>query len=184
MYDAELHETFMDYKVMANKTNEVPCQRKLNDFQYTNFEAAIRDGYRYKLYVDGLPSAVVVRDPVTGDVSNNYDDGIPVGKYIYDKTTDSIRYILYNHWILTVKESPIDETKKVRIVGFEVEPRSYWPGEEISLDYNKHKPLYLDELKQMEEDKQIFNFSYTVTSQMDETTTWSTRMDHYMKIGS
>lgn len=72
----------------------------------------------------------------------------------------------------------------MRIVGFEVEPRSYWPGEEISLDYNKHKPLYLDELKQMEEDKQIFNFSYTVISQMDKTTTWSTRMDHYMKFGS
>ena len=184
MYDGELHETFMDYSVMANKTNAVPCQRKLNDFQYTNFEEAIRDGYRFKLYVDGLPSAVVVRDPVTGEVYNEYDDGIPVGKYIYDKTTDSSRYILYNHWILNIKESPIDETKKVRIVGFEVEPRSYWPGEEISLEYNKHKPLYLDELKQLEEDKQIFNFSYTVLSQMDSTTIWSNRMDHYMKFGN
>ena len=110
----------------------MPCTRKLSDFQYEGFESAIRNSYRYKLYVDGLPSAVVVRDPETGDVYNKYDDGIPVGKYIYDKTTDSSRYILYNHWILTIKESPIDETKKVRIVGFEVEPRSYWPGEEIT----------------------------------------------------
>ena len=66
-----------------------------------------------------------------------------------------------------MKESQIDESKKVRIVGFEVEPRSYWPGEEISLEYKKHKPLYLDELKTLDEDKQIFNFSYTVMSQID-----------------
>ena len=70
----------------------------------------IENDYHFKLYVDGLPSAVVVRDPETGEVHNEYQDGIPIGKAVYDSTTDSTKYILYNHWIITVKESPIEDT--------------------------------------------------------------------------
>ena len=183
-HDPELFETFMDYKVTLDKENVYACSRTLNDFQYEGFEYAIRNNYRFKLYVDGLPSAVVVRDPETGEVHNEYDDGIPVGKYVYDLKREESKYILYNHFILTIKESPIDESKKIRIVGFEVEPRSYWPGEEITKDYQKHKPLYLDELKNLDEKDQYFEFTYSQYSILDSTTAWSTRMDHYMKFGS
>ena len=110
MYDTQLHESFMDYKVTQTKEHEIACKKRFNDFQYENFKYAINNDYRFKLYVDGLPSAVVVRDPETGEVHNEYDDGIPVGKVVYDHTTDTTKYILYNHWILTIKESPIDET--------------------------------------------------------------------------
>ena len=34
MYDSEIHETFMDYKVTLDKENEYACERILNDFQY------------------------------------------------------------------------------------------------------------------------------------------------------
>lgn len=184
MYDTELHETFMEYFTTGNIDKKLACERTLSQFQYENFEDAIRNGYRFKLYVDGLPSAVVVRDPVTGEVHNEYDDGIPVGKYFYDSTTDSFKYILYNHFMLTIKEQPIEDSKKVRIVGFEVEPRSYWPGELVTNEYQKHKPLYLDELKQLPTHQQNFDFTYAQFSQLDVETAWSTRMDHYLKIGS
>ena len=153
MYDTNLIETFMGYQVQRDNENMEACTRSLNEFQYDNFKYAITNEYRFKLYVDGLPSAVVVRDPETGEVHNEYDDGIPVGKAVYDHTTDTTKYILYNHWILTIKESPIDETQKIRIVGFEVEPRSYHPSQEITDEYVKHKPLYLDEMQDVAEGK-------------------------------
>jgi len=34
----------------------------------------------------------------------------------------------------------------MRIVGFEVEPRSYWPDENITIDLKNHKLLYLEDL--------------------------------------
>ena len=69
----------------------------------------------------------------------------------------------------------------MRIVGFEVEPRSYWPKESVTLEYTKHKPLYLDELQG---DDTTFAFTYSINSVIDNTTMWGTRMDHYMKFGS
>ena len=39
------------------------------------------------------------------------------------------RYILFNHWIFTVKTQPVAGSRdEVYIVGFEVEPRSYRHG--------------------------------------------------------
>ena len=46
----------------------------------TKFETLISEGYHYNLYLDGLPAAVKIRDPETGELETNYQDGIPVGK--------------------------------------------------------------------------------------------------------
>mmetsp|Transcript_870 Transcript_870/g.1174 ORF Transcript_870/g.1174 Transcript_870/m.1174 type:complete len:117 (-) Transcript_870:1334-1684(-) len=111
----------------------------------------------YKLYVDGLPAAVIVRDPVTGHTHRDYQQGIPVGKIVVDSSDiKNIRhkYVLYNHWNIVVKTQPMEQTTAVRIVGFEVEPRSYTPSMEPARrpnwEYKVHRPLYLDELRDME----------------------------------
>jgi len=48
----------------------------------------------------------------------------------------------------------MEQTTAVRIVGFEVEPRSYTPSMEPARrpnwEYKVHRPLYLDELRDME----------------------------------
>ena len=72
MYDTYLHESFFQYRMGQNKFNAIPCNRTLTDYQYNNFEQAIIMDYRYRLYVDGLPSAVIVRDPETGKVHKDY----------------------------------------------------------------------------------------------------------------
>ena len=69
----------------------------------------------------------------------------------------------------------------MRIVGFEVEPRSYWPKESVTLEYTQHKPLYIDELKSGET---TFAFTYSINSVIDNESTWSTRFDHYLKTGN
>lgn len=39
-------------------------------------------------------------------------------------------------------------------------------------------------MKSLKEDQQYFEFTYAQFSILDATTTWSTRMDHYMKFGN
>ena len=73
--------------------------------------------------MDKLPSAVIVRGTEHRETRKNYDDGIPIGKL--DETGD---IVLFNHFNLIIKTQPVPESKNMRIVGFEVEPRSYWPG--------------------------------------------------------
>ena len=115
MYDTNLHESFFQYKMGQNKFNAIPCNRTLTDYQYSTFEQAIIMDYRFRLYIDGLPSAVIIRDPETGKVHKDYYDGIPVGKMVrdgsdgYTQTADSngntgtYNYILYNRWVLTTR---------------------------------------------------------------------------------
>ena len=79
---------------------------------------------RYKLYLDELPAAVVVRDPITDHFKTEYSEGIPVGKLIIDSSGKN-KYILYNHFNFLVKTQPIAKSSKIRIVGFEIEPRYY-----------------------------------------------------------
>ena len=120
----------------------------------------INEAFGYKLFIDGLPSAVIRRDPVTGDVHTNYDDGIPVGMKVRT-SPEEIKTILYNHWIITIKTKPVEESKHMQIVGFEVEPRSYAIGESPTLDYSPHKVLYLEDLQNMDDDKEKRTFSFT-----------------------
>jgi len=81
--------------------------------------------YHYKLYIDGLPVATIIRDPITGDVHKDYFDGVPIGYKHFDQEAKEIKHILYNHWILTVKTQKVKDSLHRKIVGFEVEPRSY-----------------------------------------------------------
>ena len=123
-----------------NKLNALSCERTLNEYQYENFREAIQNEFMFKLYMDGLPAAVIERDHETGEVHKNYYDGIPVGKI-----TDT-QQILYNHWEITVRVQPLPETVHMRIVGFEVEPRSYARGSTPEMEFKPHKVLDLMEV--------------------------------------
>ena len=111
----------------------------------------IKEDYHFRLYTDGLPSAVVRVDPVSGHRHQDYDDGIPVGKLVTDQNGKE-KYILYNHWNMVIKLQDLENTKQKRIVGFEVEPRSFGIGvEPTERDFNK--PLYLDDLIKLPKDE-------------------------------
>lgn len=96
----------------------------------------ISNMYKFRLYIDGLPNAVLKRDPLTGSVHPLYDEGVPVGKIVKDEKDGRYKYALYNHWLITVKKQQVEGSEyRMRIVGFEVEPRSYYPGEKITEEF-------------------------------------------------
>ena len=91
---------------------------------------------------------------------------------------------------MTIKLQPLPNSKNTRIVGFEVEPRSFGEKVDISDDVNGSKfdvPLLnLNEMYkkgEWPEDRQ-FRFSYSIRTINDASTAWETRMDHFMKVGN
>ena len=54
----------------------------MNQTQIEEFKYMIENEYRYRLYIDDLPSATMEREEETGEFYPDYDDGIPVGVYI------------------------------------------------------------------------------------------------------
>ena len=82
--------------------------------------------------------------------------------------------MLFNHWIFTIKTQPVENSLHMRIVGFEVEPRSYAPGEEVRMDWKSHKNLYLEDLGE----NTRFQFTYSIKSVVDMETEWNMRMDN------
>ena len=57
------------------------------------FSFFAQHGYRYKLYLDDLPSATMDKNLETGELVPDYMDGIPVGEY--DRETGNL--MIYNH---------------------------------------------------------------------------------------
>ena len=122
---------------------------------------------RYQLYLDGLPAATIIRDPESGAVHTSYGDGIPVGKVVFDAISQQGRHILYNHLNILVKTQPVPESNELRIVGFEVEPRSYrpvkfQPEQEPAWNFTAHVPLYLEEQKNLPNAERNFDFTYSI----------------------
>ena len=42
------------------------------------------NGFRFRLYLDGLPSASIIRDPFSNTTVTDYDDGVSVGEPLSD----------------------------------------------------------------------------------------------------
>ena len=53
----------------------------MNNTQVQQFSFFSQHAYRYKLYLDDLPSATMTKDPTTGELMPDFMDGIPVGEY-------------------------------------------------------------------------------------------------------
>ena len=97
----------------------------MNNTQVQQFSFFSQHAYRYKLYLDDLPSATMTKDPNTGELVPDFMDGIPVGEY--DRETGKLK--IYNHLSIEVKvHLTTTEPIEKRIVGFEVYP--------MSRDYN------------------------------------------------
>ena len=96
--------------------------------------------YAYTLYLDDLPSAVVMRDKLDRDLPPNYFEGIPVGTY---SALDHL-IMIYNHLDITVLINYTIEGHQ-RIVGFEVEPSSISEGTKRANNdpHDNDGPLYL-----------------------------------------
>jgi hypothetical protein len=92
-----------------------------------SFKFFIDYDYKYTLYLDDLPSAVIMRDKNNRDLAPNFFDGIPVGYYETDEITGIRRYALYNHFDIVVIIHHTVENHQ-RVVGFEVEPYSFKEG--------------------------------------------------------
>ena len=83
IYDEILHRHFIKAQVVNMSHTVQPCMRTLNETERDNFKWAIRNGGRYKLYLDGLPSATrFSQRTIDGSQPINYQDGIPLGAYI------------------------------------------------------------------------------------------------------
>lgn len=82
----------------------------------------IQHDYKYKLYLDGLPSAVILRDKKNRELPVDYTSGIPIGEF-----HGLGKVMIYNHFDIIVKVHTTMEGHH-RIVGFEVEPYSIAEG--------------------------------------------------------
>ena len=64
---------------------------------------------RYKLFLDELPAAVVMRNSDTGQIKVDYDDGIPVGMVVNSiepGKPPSKKFMLFNTFNMVVKLAP------------------------------------------------------------------------------
>ncbi len=72
----------------------------------------------------------------------------------------------------------------MRIVGFEVTQYSIGSGGSISSDtLHLQEPFYLKKGGKIVDIGDGVQFSYSIKTTNDETTTWANRMDHYYSIG-
>ena len=116
----------------------------------------------------------MMRNPSTGKIHPDYEDGIPIGYF----DAASGRYVVYNHLHMVVKTHSVESSNKQRIVGFEVEPRSVGDPERNPLAFDPRLP------KKFLADGAELDFTYSVETVNDPTTTWAARMEHYMKVGN
>jgi hypothetical protein len=169
---APLHESPYHHKFGYDQ-NIMVCKKVLTQGEKEQFSFMIQQGFTYRLYLDHLPSATIMRDKDKKEKPADYQHGIPIGVF-----EGLGKIMIYNHLDITVITHNTLEGHH-RIVGFEVEPYSIAegvhriandPGSEPNNQY----------LKEGEE----FTFSYRIITRADPKLTWASRMDHYMKFGN
>ena len=94
MRDTLISESPYEYIFGLEKQFNSTCgARNMSNTQVQQFSFFAQHGYRYKLYLDDLPSATMDKNPETGELVPDYMDGIPVGEY--DRETGNL--MIYNH---------------------------------------------------------------------------------------
>ena len=126
-----LHESPFMYTVGQKDGSRIICKKNFNHTDQSHFIDMIRDRYRYQLFLDGLPNALITKNEKSKNLEVNFREGILVGERKPDKG-----YIINNHLHFTVKVHHVAGGDEVRIVGFEVQPFSI----------NANKPLDYDSL--------------------------------------
>ena len=94
MQDNLITDSPYEYVFGEEKQFNTTCGLQiLENTQVQQFSFFTQHGYRYKLYLDDLPSATMVKDEQSGELVPDFLDGIPVGEY--DKQTRKLK--IYNH---------------------------------------------------------------------------------------
>jgi len=111
---------------------QVLCQREYSTKDLKKFCSAIDDEYRHHWILDNLPAAVskTLQDP-NGNTIPIYEEGFPIGAPAEGREKT---YELNNHISLKIWYHTSGEGEGLRIVGFEVEPRSIQHDEEFQSD--------------------------------------------------
>ena len=118
--DIELSESPWQFKMGVDMNPSILCTKNYKQNEADQFIDFIKEGYRYNLYLDGLPAAVYERNQSTGELKIHYSEGIPIG--YFDETL--AKYVIYNHLHMEVQFNRPNGGSGKQIVGFEVEPRS------------------------------------------------------------
>ena len=74
---------------------------------------------RYQLFIDDLPNATMVKNEESDELEASFKEGIFVGTHHEDGAVT-----INNHLAITVKTHHVTGGDEVRVVGFEVEPKS------------------------------------------------------------
>lgn len=174
-----VHESPYSYRVGKSADVEVLCNRIFSREEQETFTRMVVDLYRYQLFIDGLPSAAMTKNKSTGKLEANYKEGIYMGDFDLEG-----KVWIYNHLSITVKTHKVTQGDELRIVGFEVEPKSI-RSEDIGIEnLDDARPQYIrTNWSEYPVIKDGILFSYSIKTVMDETTTWQSRMDHYYAIG-
>lgn len=123
---APLHPSPYDHKFGYDRNIQL-CKQTLSQGEVAQFRQFIQMDYHYKLFIDGLPSASILRDKQNKELPGDYFHGIPIGKYVPSAKVDDEKFIMYNHLDIVVVVHDTMEGHH-RIVGFEVEPYSIAEG--------------------------------------------------------
>ena len=80
--NVEQSESPYKFEMGIDKHPAIPCSKEYSDEEALKFKEFIEQDYHYNLYLDGLPAAVRVRNPMTDELeATNYQEGIPIGYY-------------------------------------------------------------------------------------------------------
>lgn len=126
--------SMFDHKFGFDRNIQI-CQMTYSEKDASWFKELIKDGYHYKLYIDDLPAASILRDKYDKEMAADYFHGVPLGQWNY-QTND---FVLYNHWdLVVIVHDTIDGHH--RIVGFDVEPYSIAEGKNRALNDPSAEP--------------------------------------------
>ena len=140
----------------------------------------IERGYRYQLFLDGLPIAMDEVDDQHKINRVDYDEAFFVGKRKEDGTI-----VLYNHLVFRGYMHDVHGGDERRIVGFEGEQYSIDSGEDPNKWISKtHRELVLrDASGKYMDHKEGILFTYSRIAIKNDNMKWKNRYDHYYNFG-
>ena len=70
--DIELEQSAMQFTFGVDKHPIIPCTKNFDYQRAQSFRNFIKEDFHYNMYLDGIPAAVQIRDPETGQLTTSY----------------------------------------------------------------------------------------------------------------
>ncbi|AIO00272.1 endosomal integral membrane protein, putative [Leishmania panamensis] len=168
-----LEDSGIQLKVLSDRKCALICSASLNPLERERYEKRILSRYRAHLVLDGLPALEAT--PVDSN-RHRIRMGFPLGNFSRGGPKGSVEVYNHVHFIVSYYLIASTEPPTVRIVKFEVEPRSVSHSGELGKDDTCAFPAVPNpQITSMEG----IRFSYSVTWTLS-TTPWKTRWDNYV----